>query len=325
VFCSVQKQRKNVSSKILQPEVTSKVRSMRKTILSTVDVARLFDVTETTVKRWADDGTLHCHKTPGGHRKFPMRDVIEFAERSKCEPVGVLSLPKDDDQGTAIQMAVIARDFRTLVRIFVEKALSPDRTDLSVYFSYLYEHRFALWEICDNIVRPGMTEVGELLERGEIGINQEHRASYEVLDALARLQAGIFIKPDTGKAVVLACIAEELHEIGLRTASYIFEAEGWTTHYIGARTPPAAVVSAVEELRPGILALSMTTPVESQRSLDDLRRLTLTVHGMGVIILVGGAGVPQSVREFPSVHAVLSSGHDILDYLSQKANPGEAS
>jgi len=46
---------------------------------------------------------------------------------------------------------------------------------------------------------------------------------------------------------------------------------------------------------------------------------------MGVIILVGGAGVPQSVREFPSVHAVLSSGHDILDYLSQKANPGEAS
>ncbi len=254
-----------------------------------------------------------------------MRDVIEFAERNKCETVGVLSLPGDDNQGTTIQMAVIARDFRALTRVFLEKALSPDRTDLSVFFSYLYEHRTALWEIYDSILRPGMAEIGVLLERAEIGINQEHRASYEVLDALARLQGGIFIKPAIGKSVVLACIGEELHEIGLRTVSYVFEAEGWCTHYIGARTPAAAVTRAVEELRPSILALSMTTMDESQRSLDDLRRLSVTAHGVGATILVGGAGVPESVREFPSVHAVLSSAHDLLDFLAHQSTSGEAS
>jgi excisionase family DNA binding protein len=52
---------------------------MQRTILSTADVARLFNVTETTVKRWADEGVLRCQKTPGGHRRFVIKYVVEFA------------------------------------------------------------------------------------------------------------------------------------------------------------------------------------------------------------------------------------------------------
>jgi excisionase family DNA binding protein len=291
---------------------------MRKTILATVDVARLFNVTETTVKRWADDGTLRCHKTPGGHRKFPMRNIVEFAERNKFEPVGVLVLPKQDDLGASIQMAILGRDFPALVKAFVEKALSPNRTDLYLFFSYLYEHRIALWEIYDNVLCPGMRQIGERWQRGEIGINQEHRASYETLDALARLQSEIYVKPDNGKSAVFACPGEELHEIGLRSAAYIFEAEGWTTHYIGARTPTDAVVSAIRDSHPLVLALSVTYPSDPQRSLEDLRHLSATVHAMGVSAVVGGTGIPPGTREISSVDAVLGSARDILDYLALK-------
>ena len=98
---------------------------MHKTVLSTVDVARLFNVTETTVKRWADEGTLKCQKTPGGHRKFPVRNVIEFAENNNFEPTGALTMPDHDGLGSAIQVAILRRDFPELVRAFIEKALSP--------------------------------------------------------------------------------------------------------------------------------------------------------------------------------------------------------
>lgn len=289
---------------------------MRKTILSTVDVARLFNVTETTVKRWADDGTLHCHKTPGGHRKFPMRNVVEFAERNKFEPAGVLALPAQDDPGASIQRAILDRDFPVLVNAFVEKGLSPDRTDLYLFFSFLYEHRIALWEICDKVLCPGMREIGERWQHGEIGINQEHRASYETLDALARLQSEIYMKPDNGKSVVCACPGEELHEIGLRSAAYIFESEGWTTHYLGARTPTSAVVRAIQELRPSVLALSLTYPGDPQRSLEDLRHVSAKVRAMGVSIVVGGTGIPPGTHEVSSVDAVLGSARDVLDYLA---------
>jgi MerR family transcriptional regulator, light-induced transcriptional regulator len=291
---------------------------MQKTILSTVDVARLFDVTETTVKRWADDGTLRCHKTPGGHRKFPMRNVVEFAERNKFEPVGVLALSMRDGLGASIQVAILDRDFPSLVNAFVEKALSPDRTDLYLFFSFLYEHRIALWEIYDKVLYPGMRELGERWQRGEIGINQEHRASYETLDALARLQSEIFVKPDNGKSVVFACPGEELHEIGLRSAAYMFEAEGWTTHYVGARTPAVAVISAIQDLRPSLLALSLTYPADPGRALEDLRLLSATVHSMGVPVVVGGTGLPPGVHDISSVDAVLGSAREILDYLASR-------
>jgi methanogenic corrinoid protein MtbC1 len=290
---------------------------MQKIILSTVDVARLFNVTETTVKRWADEGTLCCQKTPGGHRKFPMRNIIEFAEQNNFEPVGVLSLPEGSGRNTTVQTAILSRDFSSLAKAFVDRALSPDRTDLYLFFSYLYEHRFPLWEIYDKVLRPGMQEIGGMWERGEIGVNQEHRASYETMDALARLQAEIFVKPATGKSVIFACMGEELHEIGLRSAAYVFEAEGWTTHYIGARTPVASVVEAVKDLRPSVLALSVTYPEETGQIVDDLRSLAEQAHRLGVPIILGGTGIPPQVRELSGVDAILTSSRDILDFTAR--------
>ena len=247
-----------------------------------------------------------------------MRNVVEFAEQNKFEPVGVLTLSAQDDLGASIQMALLDRNFPALVKAYVEKALSPDRTDLYLFFSYLYEHRIALWEIYDNVLCPGMREIGERWHRGEIGVNQEHRASYETLDALARLQSQIYVKPDNGKSVVFACPGEELHEIGLRSAAYIFEAEGWTTHYLGARTPTDAVVAAIRDLRPSLLALSVTYPSDPQRSLDDLRQLSTKVLALGVSVVIGGTGMPPGVHDITSVDAVLGSARDILDHLALK-------
>lgn len=291
---------------------------MRKTILSTVDVARLFNVTETTVKRWADDGTLRCHKTPGGHRKFPMRNVVEFAERSQLEPLGVLAMPKSDEHCASVEMAILNRDFPALVKAFVEKALSPDRNDLYIFFSYLYEHRIALWEIQDNVVRPGMAEIGMRWARGELTVSQEHRASYETLDALARLQSEIFIKPANGKSVVLACPGGEQHEIGLRSASYIFEAEGWTVHYIGASTPVSDVVKSLHDLKPTLLALSMTYTTDPARLMNDVTHLSEEAAAMGIGVVLGGSGVPEGMGSIPSVDATFASAQDVLAYLSEK-------
>lgn len=40
------------------------------------EVAKLFNVHQKTVARWADAGKLPYFKTPGGHRRFRVTDVI---------------------------------------------------------------------------------------------------------------------------------------------------------------------------------------------------------------------------------------------------------
>jgi excisionase family DNA binding protein len=48
---------------------------------SSKDLARIFSVNESTIKRWADSGKLSCFRTVGNHRRFPLDMVMEFVSR----------------------------------------------------------------------------------------------------------------------------------------------------------------------------------------------------------------------------------------------------
>lgn len=291
---------------------------MQKTTLSTADVARLFDVTETTVKRWTAEGMLRCQKTPGGHRRFAIGSVIEFAEQNDLQPTGALDLSDHDGLAPGIQVAVLGRDYAQLAKAFVGKALSPDRCDLFDYLSYLYEHKIQIWEIFDEIIRPGMSEIGARWKRGEIGVNHEHRASYETLDALARLQTQIKVKPPNGKAALLACVGEEPHEIGLRCISYLLESEGWATHYLGARMPVQAIVSAVQDLQPGLVCLSVTQAREQWDWAAELRELTAFLCPGNCPIVLGGRAIEDLGADAGAFSAICSTSRELLEFLQTR-------
>jgi len=290
---------------------------VKKTILSTADVARLFNVTETTVKRWADGGTLKCQKTPGGHRKYEVKNVVEFAEKNNFDPVGTLAMPGDDAYGPALQVAVLERAFPALVRIYVEKALTSGRADLYNLFSFLYEHKIHLWELCDLIIRPGMIEIGERWVRGELGVNHEHRASYETLDALSKLHSNILRKPSNGRTALFSCLGEETHEIGLRCAFYLFESEGWITHYLGARMPLTAMVSAVREVRPHVVCISATGNDNSDTLRALLKETNAVVCEVGGKLLVGGRGASPEFVQMNLCSALFSSAEDVHHFLTR--------
>lgn len=288
---------------------------MKKTILSTADVARLFNVTETTVKRWADEGTLKCQKTPGGHRKFQMKHIVEFSNTQSFDPIGTLTMPEGDELAPAIELAVLKRDFKTLTNIFIQKALSPDKADLFEYFSYLYQHHVQLWEMFDFILGPGMQAIGEKWERGEIGVNHEHRASYETMEALSQLQTQVSIKHSLERSVICACIEDELHEIGLRCASYIFEAAGWEVHYLGARTPADSLIAAMKEQKPDVVCISVTNLEQNGKLRSSLAKLTEAGKKKNIQIILGGRGVDHSLVEERLCSAVYRSSHDLISYI----------
>ena len=59
---------------------TSKSRITEKSQwLSLRDACHLLDVSNTTLRQWADNGYLRVYRTPGGHRRFLREDVESFA------------------------------------------------------------------------------------------------------------------------------------------------------------------------------------------------------------------------------------------------------
>ncbi len=68
--------------------------------LSLKDACRLLDVSDTTLRQWADAGHLRVYRTPGGHRRFLRQDVdtMTGAARPTMEQAR-----NDRDEGPALR------------------------------------------------------------------------------------------------------------------------------------------------------------------------------------------------------------------------------
>ena len=60
------------------------------TILTMKDAVRLLDIPVDAIKAWADMGALRCWRTPGGHRRFNLADVLTFGEKMRAGEIKIM-------------------------------------------------------------------------------------------------------------------------------------------------------------------------------------------------------------------------------------------
>lgn len=87
---------------------------MAKRNLSTFDVAEMLEVDPGSVANWIDGGKLKAHRTPGGHRRVAVEDLIEFLQAHKMpipeqlrqDPVCVVVVDAEPDMAKMIGGAI---------------------------------------------------------------------------------------------------------------------------------------------------------------------------------------------------------------------------
>ncbi len=84
--------------------------------LSTFKIAQLLEVNPSSVANWVDQGLLTAHRTPGGHRRVAVEDLIRFLKEHKMPVPDELDIPSVrvlvvDDEPALTQL--IARALRT--------------------------------------------------------------------------------------------------------------------------------------------------------------------------------------------------------------------
>jgi excisionase family DNA binding protein len=100
----------------------------QKSHLTPNEVAQLLMVNPVTVRQWAARGLLRSLTTPGGHRRFLLSDVEEFARSRGATPAGrssgrpdrVLIVDDDPQLGRFIAELVRARDAHVETEIAVD-------------------------------------------------------------------------------------------------------------------------------------------------------------------------------------------------------------
>ena len=101
--------------------------------------------------------------------------------------------------------------------------------------------------------------------------------------------------PPKGKAIV-ACPAEELHEIGARMVADFFTLCGFDSMFIGANTPQVQILEAIEYVKPRYVAISVSNHynlIAARRMVQKIREAKERV-GTDTQIIVGGYAFRQN-------------------------------
>jgi excisionase family DNA binding protein len=257
-------------------------------VFSTRQVAQLLGVGEATVKRWADAGEIDCFRTPGGHRKFRLRDVTAFVQRRNFQVAETLPAQLTPGEEAGGDEAVAA----------VEKsALAGDASSLVAQMAALRLRGHDLAAIFDDVVAPALQRIGHRWEACKLSVADEHVATQAVVDAIARAQPlaeppGEPNRSGRGTAVV-AAVAGEQHDVAPRMAACLLRARGFEVLAPLAATPAADLADLVQRSRAQLVALASTVPPEGRALQDQVDLAARAARGGGGRVVVGGTGMAR--------------------------------
>ena len=138
--------------------------------VSTAQVAEALGVGITTVKRWVDQGILPAHKTPGGHRKILLSDVIRAIRegdfpRLDLSRLGLFPVGRDSPDPKSLSAALLAALKRGEAETLRSLLQGAHRSGL------------AIETLADAVVAPAMRRLGHAWAEGRLDVWQEHRGT----------------------------------------------------------------------------------------------------------------------------------------------------
>jgi MerR family transcriptional regulator, light-induced transcriptional regulator len=258
--------------------------------VSTAQVAQALGVSVTTVKRWVDDDILPAHRTAGGHRKLLMGDVLRAVREGNLPQADLTRLLPKPVDASATDPAVVYRQL-------IDAIHAADQELIRTLIHGTYQAGMAVDQIADRVISPAMAHVGHAWESGKLDVSHEHRVSQAFVSALYELRTLLRANAEQNRPVAVGGAPEHDHYILPSLVAKLTLLDcGWDAINIGPHTPVSAFRTAIDELNPQILWLSVAHIEDQEQFLADYRELYEYADGRGVAVAIGGRAVTDRLR-----------------------------
>lgn len=193
-------------------------------LYSTRELAQLWNVSETTIKRWSLSKGLSCLKTPGGHRRFSLNDIIEFQGRRGFEASGLLQ--GADSDFSELEIWINTKNFQEIRKFILTMALHNQIDEITEFLNRLYLRGVSLADFYDEILI-------ELAEKDAVDNLDIDLKGYRLNLVRSNLRTAFhffFLSLEPGKqnGRTALCVSPVLNSgIPLQLMSCVFREQGW--------------------------------------------------------------------------------------------------
>lgn len=269
-------------------------RTPSRKLLSPRDLAQAIGASESSLKRWTDQGLLAVSRTAGGHRRIPLAEAIRFV-RSRRLPLvqpEILGLPASFGVESDLQSGPHDR---------------PDDTFLDLLRAghdigarnHLFE-RFMRGEsiaaLADGPIRSAMRDIGELWRHGTEGILIEHRAT-EICTMIVQDLRSMVVPDEPRARAIGGAVGGDPYKLPPLIAAAVLQECGVHSVNLGADTPievlEIAAFTSNSDERPDIVWINASSVPSPERLCEDVVRLALRCRDADIMVCAGGREVSR--------------------------------
>ena len=247
------------------------------------------DVSESSVKRWVDDGLLVASRTAGGHRRITLAEAVRFLRSAGAPGTGPIPM----FGGAVPVLPVKDTDGEGLADRLFEALRHDDGETSRAVILGAFLGGWSIAALADGPIRSAMARIGELWRHSPEGIMIEHRAVDLMVQIAGQLRS-LLAHHRSGTPVALGgAPAGDPYLLPSQLTALALAEVGFRDHNLGPDTPFATVMEAARRHRPRLVWLSVSAKVEDERRLrDDLITLADDLAPLGATVGFGGRQAP---------------------------------
>ena len=259
-------------------------------LVSPKQVARAFGVSESSLKRWCDQGLIKTVRTAGGHRKMAIAEVLRYVREHDQRLVSpeLLGLPPVSEHastgltygGPRLVDALLAGDELVARQI--------------VFDLYLAKHSRSV--IFDEVIAAAFRAIGDRWACHDAEVYQERRGceiALRILFDLRRVQQ----VPERKWLATGGTIEGDLYSLPSTMAELVLRDSGFYATSLGTSIPFASLVKAVQETKPKLFWLSVSHIREGLDFVTEFAALSQACTAADTALVVGGRALTEELRQ----------------------------
>ncbi len=261
--------------------------------LTTRQIATALQVSESSVKRWCDQGVIPTIRTVGGHRRIPLPGFMHFLERTNQQVVVPLD-GKSSDVAQAGNAETGASLTESRERFTDALACGDEATCRATLISAFAAHE-SIARLADEIIAPALHRLGDQWQCGDLEVYQERRGCGICSHILHELKRILPASPSNAPLAIGASPEGDQYMLPGQLIETMLQQCGWQPMNLGANVPLLSVAAAVRTHQPKLLWLSISHIVDEARFVSEYNEFYASLPPQLSVVL-GGRALTDRLR-----------------------------